>query len=510
MGKQTERGDIMSINVGGGELRELKPRILVIGVGGAGGNAINAMIEAGMQGVEFVAVNTDAQDLKMSKADAKIQIGMNLTKGLGAGAKHDIGQAAADESINEIVNYIQGSNMVFIASGMGGGTGTGASHVIAKAAREMNILTVGVTTLPFSYEGPKRMRRAVSGLEELKRHLDTTIVVPNQNLFKIANESTGFEESFSLSNDVLKHGVQSITDLMVRPGMINLDFADVETVMSSSGKAMMGTGEAEGDNRAMAATELALNNPLIDEYTLQGAKGLLVNITGGSDIKLFEVDAAVNKIRAEVDPEAELIFGAIKDENMNGKIRVSIVATSLKGTTVSPDPRPKLNVVNGSSRRNGISDNLFTQSNLDQNIVSSIDGATALKLDENYEIKNSEEQNALMDSFESNEENEIAAETLSNLNSKDEIPSGVSIESASYIENNKEIKDENIVYTKNTHLHEKNDLEEYTPKLFSDETSTEISKTDIADENSEEELFQKEVTEEDDFEIPAFLRRQKF
>ena len=511
MGKQTERGDVMSINVGGGELRELKPRILVIGVGGAGGNAINAMIEAGMQGVEFVAVNTDAQDLKMSKADAKIQIGMNLTKGLGAGAKHDIGQAAADESINEIVNYIQGSNMVFIASGMGGGTGTGASHVIAKAAREMNILTVGVTTLPFSYEGPKRMRRAVSGLEELKRHLDTTIVVPNQNLFKIANESTGFEESFSLSNDVLKHGVQSITDLMVRPGMINLDFADVETVMSSSGKAMMGTGEAEGDNRAMAATELALNNPLIDEYTLQGAKGLLVNITGGSDIKLFEVDAAVNKIRAEVDPEAELIFGAIKDENMNGKIRVSIVATSLKGSTVSPDPRPKLNVVNGSSRRNdGASDNLFTQSNLDQNIVSSIDGATALKLDENYEIKNSEEQNALMDSFESNEENEIAAETLSNLNSKDEIPSGVSIESASYIENNKEIKDENIVYTKDTHLHEKNSLEEYTPKLFSDETSTEISKTDIADENSEEELFQKEVTEEDDFEIPAFLRRQKF
>ena len=500
----------MSINVGGGELRELKPRILVIGVGGAGGNAINAMIEAGMQGVEFVAVNTDAQDLKMSKADAKIQIGMNLTKGLGAGAKHDIGQAAADESINEIVNYIQGSNMVFIASGMGGGTGTGASHVIAKAAREMNILTVGVTTLPFSYEGPKRMRRAVSGLEELKRHLDTTIVVPNQNLFKIANESTGFEESFSLSNDVLKHGVQSITDLMVRPGMINLDFADVETVMSSSGKAMMGTGEAEGDNRAMAATELALNNPLIDEYTLQGAKGLLVNITGGSDIKLFEVDAAVNKIRAEVDPEAELIFGAIKDENMNGKIRVSIVATSLKGTTVSPDPRPKLNVVNGSSRRNGVSDNLFTQSNLDQNIVSSIDGANALKLDENYEIKNSDEQNALMDSFESNEENEIAAETLSNLNSKDEIPSGVSIESASYIENNKEIKDENIVYAKDTSLHEKNGLEEYTPKLFSDETSPEISESDNTDENSEEELFQKEVTEEEEFEIPAFLRRQKF
>ena len=212
----------MSINVGGGELKELKPRILVLGVGGAGGNAINAMIESGMEGVEFVAVNTDAQDLKMSKADAKIQIGMNLTKGLGAGAKHDIGQAAADESLNEITSYIQGANMVFITSGMGGGTGTGASHVIAKAARELNILTVGVTTLPFSYEGPKRMRRAIEGLEEFKKHLDTVIVVPNQNLFKIANETTTFEESFNLSNNVLKHGVQSVTDLMVRPGMINL------------------------------------------------------------------------------------------------------------------------------------------------------------------------------------------------------------------------------------------------------------------------------------------------
>ena len=434
----------MTINVGGGELRELKPRILVIGVGGAGGNAINAMIEAGMQGVEFVAVNTDAQDLKMSKAHAKIQIGMNLTKGLGAGAKHDIGQAAADESINEIVNYIQGSNMVFIASGMGGGTGTGASHVIARAAREMNILTVGVTTLPFSYEGPKRMRRAITGLEELKRHLDTAIVVPNQNLFKIANETTGFEESFSLSNDVLKHGVQSITDLMVRPGMINLDFADVETVMSSSGKAMMGTGEAEGENRAMAATELALNNPLIDEYTLQGAKGLLVNITGGSDIKLFEVDAAVNKIRAEVDPEAELIFGAIKDENMNGKIRVSIVATSLKGSTITPDPKPVLNVVSGSNgRNNNFSDNLFSKSNIEQNIVSSIDGATALKLDESYEIRNSEDQNALIDRFEIDEENKIKTEALLNQSNIDDIPNGVSIESASYMENNQETKDDN-------------------------------------------------------------------
>ena len=510
MGKQTEGRNIMSINVGGGELRELKPRILVIGVGGAGGNAINAMIDAGMQGVEFVAVNTDAQDLKMSKADAKIQIGMNLTKGLGAGAKQDIGQAAADESINEIINYIQGSNMVFIASGMGGGTGTGASHVIAKAAREMNILTVGVTTLPFAYEGPKRMRRASAGLEELKRHLDTTIVVPNQNLFKIANESTGFEESFSLSNDVLKHGVQSITDLMVRPGMINLDFADVETVMSSSGKAMMGTGEAEGENRSMAATELALNNPLIDEYTLQGAKGLLVNITGGSDIKLFEVDAAVNKIRAEVDPEAELIFGAIKDENMNGKIRVSIVATSLKGASVTPDPRPVLNVVNNSNRGNNYSDNLFSRNNIEQNIVNSIDGATALKLDESYEIKNSEEQNALIDSFENSEENKISEQRIVQPSVSEHIPAGVSIESASYIEKNSETRPNELLANEDS-LDQKTLKEEYTPKLFSDDQMKEDIETDvIEEERPSEQLFDQDINEEEDFEIPAFLRRQKF
>ncbi len=500
----------MSINVGGGELRELKPRILVIGVGGAGGNAINAMIEAGMQGVEFVAVNTDAQDLKMSKADAKIQIGMNLTKGLGAGAKHDIGQAAADESINEIVNYIQGSNMVFIASGMGGGTGTGASHVIAKAAREMNILTVGVTTLPFAYEGPKRMRRATAGLEELKKHLDTTIVVPNQNLFKIANEATGFEESFSLSNDVLKHGVQSITDLMVRPGMINLDFADVETVMSSSGKAMMGTGEAEGDNRAMAATELALNNPLIDEYTLQGAKGLLVNITGGSDIKLFEVDAAVNKIRAEVDPEAELIFGAIKDENMNGKIRVSIVATALHGSEM----KPYLNLVNTNNNSSPAnkgyhSENLFNSSHGEKNILNSIDGATALKLDESFEIKNNEEQNALIDSFESNEENEIAGAASLHSSISEEIPTGVSIESASYIEKNQHVENANIASQENNLINE-NIEEEYTPKLFSEENHENEHESSLKEDNDNEQLFDQDINEDEDFEIPAFLRRQKF
>jgi len=496
----------MSINIGGGELKELKPRILVLGVGGAGGNAINAMIEAGMKGVEFVAVNTDAQDLKMSKADAKIQIGMNLTKGLGAGAKHDIGQAAADESFNEITSYMQGANMVFITSGMGGGTGTGASHVIAKAARELNILTVGVTTLPFSYEGPKRMRRAIEGLEEFKKHLDTVIVVPNQNLFKIASETTTFEESFNLSNDVLKHGVQSVTDLMVRPGMINLDFADVETVMSSMGKAMMGTGEAEGENRAMVATEMALNNPLIDEYSLQGAKGLLVNITGGSDIKLFEVDQAVNKIRAEVDPEAELIFGAIKDEDMNGKIRVSIVATALDGH--KPETKTVLNMVTRiQNRNNGYSEGLFSHNTrVENNTFNSIDGATALKLDENYEINN-EEQNAVVNNFENNLDNQQSEETLPKAEAINETQPDVSMENASYIESITNKEDNSNIISSTTNSIE----EDSVPKLFSDEQNYQRDEeTNENSDNETEQLFDQDTNEEEDFEIPAFLRKQKF
>ena len=260
---------------------------------------------------------------------------------MGAGAKLDIGQVA-DESLNDIINAFTGANMVFIAAGMGGGTGTGAAHVIARAAKELNILTVGVVTLPFLYEGPSRMKRAHVGLEELRKHVDTIIVIPNQNLFKIANEQTTLK-SLNLSNNVLMHGVQSVTDLMVRPGIINLDFADVETVMASMGKAMMGTGEAEGDGRAMQATEMAISNPLIDDYTLKGAKGLLVIITGGKDLKLFEVDEVVNKIRSEVEADAEVIIGAITDEALAGKIRVSIVATSLDGQ--QPEAKSVINMV---------------------------------------------------------------------------------------------------------------------------------------------------------------------
>ena len=482
------KGGDMSINVGGGELKELKPRILVMGIGGAGGNAINSMIESGMQGVEFVAVNTDAQDLRVNKAEAKIQIGMNLTKGLGAGAKNDIGQAAADESLNEIVSYIQGSNMIFITSGMGGGTGTGASHIIARAAKELNILTVGVTTLPFAYEGPKRMRRAVAGLEELKKHLDTVIVVPNQNLFKIANEGTTLKEAFTLSNDVLKHGVQSVTDLMVRPGMVNLDFADVETVMSSMGKAMMGTGEAEGENRANVATEMALNNPLIDEYSLKGAKGLLVNITGGEDITLFEVDQSVNKIRAEVDPEAELIFGAIQDEKLNGKMRVSIVATSLDGHR--PESKTVLNMVNRIQNRNpGYSDNIFKNPNIEQNPISSIDGATALKLDEQLEI----------DTTPSNTNQSSVGQEISEKQkiSQKLNPQDISMENASYIENNIEVEKE---------LDDIGSIEEDTPKLFSEDDSQKFEEVDTQNEK----LFNQTPQDDEEFEIPAFLRSKNF
>jgi len=495
----------MTIRIGSGELKELKPRILVLGVGGAGGNAINSMIEAGMQGVEFAAVNTDAQDLKLSKADARIQIGTSLTQGLGAGAKNDIGQAAADESLNEIINFLQGANMVFITAGMGGGTGTGASSVIARAARELNILTVGVITLPFSYEGPKRMRRAIEGMNALKKHLDTSIVVPNQNIFKVASETTTFEDSFHLSNDVLKHGVQSITDLMVKPGIINLDFADVETVMSSMGKAMMGTGESEGEDRALTATDMALNNPLIDDYSLKGAKGLLVNITGGKDITLFEVDQAVNKIRAEVDPEAELIFGAIKDESLNGKMRVSIVATALDGQVASNNG--VVNMVNRIQNRNtGYSDSgLFSKGTMMQNnsVNSSISGSTALKLDEQFEVEKSQNSSLNIEEEtinQNNNEEQFLNTPESNSNERGTVEKVSSSETLFGLDTIEQIP-----------LNEENALtsdEEYTPKLFSEEIISDENKNPPSE--TEQKLFDQENNQDEDFEIPAFLRRQKF
>jgi len=308
----------------------LRPKILVIGIGGAGGNAVNRMIQSNLEGAEFIAANTDAQALKDNLAPKKIQLGFELTQGLGAGSKPDIGSAAAEETLTEIENLLKGVHMLFITAGMGGGTGTGAAPIIARAAREAGILTVGVVTKPFLFEGSHRMKTAESGLKELQKHVDTLIVIPNQNLFRLADAKTTFSEAFNMADNVLYSGVRGVTDLMIMPGLINLDFADVRTVMSEMGKAMMGTGESEGENRAIAAAEEAIANPLLDEVSLRGARGVLINITGGMDMTLFEVDEAANHIREQVDKNANIIFGSTFDDRMQGKIRVSVVATGIE------------------------------------------------------------------------------------------------------------------------------------------------------------------------------------
>ncbi len=319
----------MSINIGPPVVDELKPKIAVIGIGGAGGNAVANMIGAKVEGVDFVVANTDAQALNASPAEYRIQLGPDITQGLGAGSRPEVGRAAAEETIEQVKAALAGCHMCFIAAGMGGGTGTGAAPVIAKAAREMNILTVGVVTKPFLFEGSRRMRSADSGITELQQHVDTLIVIPNQNLFLVANPNTTFKEAFLLADEVLQQGVRGITDLMVMPGLINLDFADVRSVMHEMGKAMMGTGEAEGDGRALEAAEKAIANPLLDGVSMQGAKGVIVSITGGEDMRLMEVDEAANHIRELVDPDANIIWGSAFNENLNGKIRVSVVATGI-------------------------------------------------------------------------------------------------------------------------------------------------------------------------------------
>ena len=328
----------------------LHPRITVIGVGGAGGNAVNNMIRSNLEGVEFLVCNTDAQALNYSAADRRIQLGLNITRGLGAGSRPDVGRAAAEEALEELFSYLEGSNMVFITAGMGGGTGTGAAPVIARAAREHNILTVGVVTKPFQFEGAHRMKTAEAGIQELQQYVDTLIVIPNQNLFRIANEKTTFADAFKMADEVLHSGVRGVTDLMVMPGLINLDFADIRTVMSEMGKAMMGTGEAEGARRAIDAAEAAISNPLLDEVSLKGARAMLINITAGMDIALFEVDEAVNRVRNEVDPDANVIFGSTFDPTMEGRLRVSVVATGIDaGAMVQPAPmrQPTLDVIRG-------------------------------------------------------------------------------------------------------------------------------------------------------------------
>ncbi|WP_209425996.1 cell division protein FtsZ [Pararhodobacter sp. SW119] len=320
----------MALNFIENQTNELSPRITVFGVGGAGGNAVNNMIEKNLEGVEFVVANTDAQALQQSKSRARVQLGVRVTEGLGAGARPSVGASAAEETLEEIVDHLAGAHMCFITAGMGGGTGTGAAPIIAQAARELGVLTVGVVTKPFAFEGAKRMRQAEEGVEALQKVVDTLIIIPNQNLFRLANEKTTFTEAFAMADDVLYQGVKGVTDLMVRPGMINLDFADVRAVMDEMGKAMMGTGEAEGEDRARQAAEKAIANPLLDEISLNGAKGVLINITGGYDMTLFELDEAANIIRDKVDPDANIIVGSTLDPEMEGAIRVSVVATGIE------------------------------------------------------------------------------------------------------------------------------------------------------------------------------------
>ena len=332
----------MTLNLTMPGQEDLKPRITVFGVGGAGGNAVNNMIEKELDGVDFVVANTDAQALQQSMSQSRVQLGVKVTEGLGAGARATVGAAAAEESIEQIVDHLAGAHMCFITAGMGGGTGTGAAPIIAQAARELGVLTVGVVTKPFQFEGGKRMKQAEDGVEALQKVVDTLIIIPNQNLFRLANEKTTFTEAFSLADDVLYQGVKGVTDLMVRPGLINLDFADVRAVMDEMGKAMMGTGEATGEDRAIQAAEKAIANPLLDEISLRGAKGVLINITGGNDLTLFELDEAANRIREEVDPDANIIVGSTMDPSLEGGMRVSVVATGIDAlSTTSETPVPR-------------------------------------------------------------------------------------------------------------------------------------------------------------------------
>jgi cell division protein FtsZ len=326
---------------------DFSPRITVIGVGGGGTNAVDNMIAANLQGVEFVVANTDAQQLMHSRADRRIQLGPHITQGLGAGAKPEIGKAAAEEAADELYRHLDGAHMVFITAGMGGGTGTGAAPVIARMARERNILTVGVVTKPFGFEGVRRARCADQGIEELQQYVDTLIVIPNQNLFRMANERTTWKDAFKMADQVLYMGVRGVTDLMMAPGLVNLDFADIRTVMAEMGKAMMGTGEAEGENRAIRASEAAISNPLLEDTSMSGARGLLINITGGDDLTLFEVDQAANRIREEVDEEANIIFGSAIDPELQGRIRVSVVATGIDSPAQAERERPHLVAVGG-------------------------------------------------------------------------------------------------------------------------------------------------------------------
>ncbi|MDA9741964.1 cell division protein FtsZ [Pelagibacteraceae bacterium] len=412
----------MTINISIQDVgQNLHPKITVLGVGGSGGNAVNNMINANLEGVDFLIANTDAQALQISSCPNKIQLGLNSTKGLGAGMRPDIGRQAAEEAIQDLSEKFEGSHMLFIAAGMGGGTGTGAAPVIAKLAREKGILTVGVVTKPFHFEGSQRMKLAEKGIEELQQYVDTLLTIPNQNLFRIANEKTTFSDAFKMADDVLYAGVRGVTDLMVQPGMINLDFSDIKTVMSEMGKAMMGTGEAQGEGRAIAAAEAAIANPLIDDVSLKGAKGLIINITGGKDITLYEVDEAANRIKQEIDDEANIIYGTTCDERLEGVVRVSIVATGIdvsNNSLAKPiDNFAPININNDIYKKDPQQDSSIIENTL---LQESIDQRENIIIDDLNEISNEE----LIDDSNSkilNLEEETKTSEIEDINLKEKI-----------------------------------------------------------------------------------------
>ena len=554
----------MTINISLQDVGDnLHPKITVLGVGGSGGNAVNNMMNSNLEGVDFLIANTDAQALQISLCPNKIQLGLNSTRGLGAGMRPDIGRQAAEEAIHEITEKLDGSHMLFVAAGMGGGTGTGAAPVIAKLARERGILTVGVVTKPFHFEGSQRMKLAEKGIEELQQFVDTLLTIPNQNLFRIANEKTTFSDAFKMADDVLYAGVRGVTDLMVQPGMINLDFSDVKTVMSEMGKAMMGTGEASGEGRAVAAAEAAIANPLIDDVSLKGAKGLIINITGGKDITLYEVDEAANRIKQEVDEEANIIYGTTCDDRLDGLVRVSIVATGIdSNVSINAKPLESFAAIN-------INNDVYKSDQInEENIETSI-----IENEGNYQETNIDQHENDQEAHlsEINKENDQVENFNENIEStKQEItsdPSNIEISDAKKEEDNEEIEvsNEDIISPDNqenaiseTHLNsdeinanpqdesKESDISEISVRrlsLFdsissnnSTETSEQNDKTEpVISENIDDSLLAEaeikneskeklepefsateddldedfnQETEEELLDIPTFLRRQ--
>ncbi len=542
----------MTINISIQDVgQNLHPKITVLGVGGSGGNAVNNMINANLEGVDFLIANTDAQALQISNCPNKIQLGLNSTKGLGAGMRPDIGKQAAEEAIQDLSEKFDGSHMLFIAAGMGGGTGTGAAPVIAKLAREKGILTVGVVTKPFHFEGSQRMKLAERGIEELQQYVDTLLIIPNQNLFRIANEKTTFSDAFKMADDVLYAGVRGVTDLMVQPGMINLDFSDIKTVMSEMGKAMMGTGEAQGEGRAIAAAEAAIANPLIDDVSLKGAKGLIINITGGKDITLYEVDEAANRIKQEIDEEANIIYGTTCDDRLEGVVRVSIVATGIDANNnLSAKPIENFASINinndiykqdigkseilsennrlheNNSEQNNVLDNQkdekLNETIIDKSDNNSFDLAEEIKIDEINNLDLEEKINdKLNEETEISEtENQIETDNMSN----DLISSSSDIEKSNdtsvrrlslfdtlstenkpdsnLLENNLDMKTEPVIASLDENIEENvsedNNLDNSDKKEFSPE---EIENSEIDEEYNQE-------TDEELLDIPTFLRRQ--